>query len=138
MFVFIAGKGVVTSIGKNASENLASLRAQQAGISKLSLLTSRYADTLPVGEVKITNQELAALAGLNPTFSRTALLSCIAAEEAIANAAIPDLKKWRMGFLSANTVGGMDQTEDGAQANGAEVAASEVAHHPMPSSRRKD
>ena len=43
--------------------------------------------------------------------SRTALLSSIAANEALNNASIPDLNRWRTGFISANTVGGMDKTE---------------------------
>jgi 3-oxoacyl-[acyl-carrier-protein] synthase-1 len=43
--------------------------------------------------------------------SRTALLSLIAAREALDRAAIPDPGRWHTGFISANTVGGMDRTE---------------------------
>jgi 3-oxoacyl-[acyl-carrier-protein] synthase-1 len=45
-------------------------------------------------------------------FSRTAMLSLVAAREAIADAAIPGLANLRTGFVSANTVGGMDKSED--------------------------
>ena len=44
--------------------------------------------------------------------SRTALLSAIAAKEALHDAAIENFSDLRTGFISANTVGGMDKTED--------------------------
>lgn len=109
--IFIAGKGVISAIGNNVAENLDSLRKGESGVAKITVLPTRYAETLPAAEVKMSNAELAALAGLNPTDSRTALLSMIAAREALQNAAIADLSKWRTGFISANTVGAMDKTE---------------------------
>src|SRR4051812_24585112 len=102
--VFIAGKGVISAIGKNVQENFESLLNQQSGVAKITVLPTRYADTLPAAEIKLTNEELAALAGLDNGESRTALLSLIAAKEALQDAAIPDFKKWRTGFISANTV----------------------------------
>ena len=111
MQIFIAGKGAISAIGNNVRENLASLRSGQSGVAKITILTTRYAETLPAAEVKLTNQELSLLSGLSPNEPRTALLSLIAAKEAIGDADIPDLKKWRIGFISANTVGAMDKTE---------------------------
>jgi 3-oxoacyl-[acyl-carrier-protein] synthase I len=66
---------------------------------------------LPVAEVKLTNGQLAQLSGFKPHISRTAQLSMIAAKEAIADADI-ETKNLKVGFISANTVGGMDKTED--------------------------
>ena len=109
--IFIAGKGTISAIGNNVAENFASLRNLQTGVSKITVLTTRYAETLPAAEVKLTNEELAQLCGLSSNEPRTALLSLIAAKEAVADANIPDLKKWRTGFISANTVGAMDKTE---------------------------
>jgi 3-oxoacyl-(acyl-carrier-protein) synthase len=51
------------------------------------------------------------LSGVSPTISRTALLSIIAAREALADAAIENISGLRTGFISANTVGGMDKSE---------------------------
>ncbi len=109
--IYIAGKGAISAIGNNVAENYASLRSLKSGVSKITILQTRYAETLPAAEVKLTNQQLAQLCGLSSSEPRTALLSLIAAKEAVADANIPDFKKWRTGFISANTVGAMDKTE---------------------------
>lgn len=93
------------------AETLAHLTASESGVSGMEVLPSAYAGTLPVAEVKYTNAELAAISGLEPWQTRTAQLSMIAAREAKDNSKI-DFTKWRCGFISANTVGGMDRTED--------------------------
>jgi 3-oxoacyl-[acyl-carrier-protein] synthase-1 len=112
--VFVTGIGIISAIGKNAGETLASLKATRHGIGKLSILETIHHDELPAGEIKLTNEELAVLAGvsdpdMNP---RTALLGMIAAEEALRSAGIdPKDKQLRTGVISASTVGGMDKTE---------------------------
>ena len=112
--VFVTGIGIICAIGKNTGETLASLRATRHGISKLSILDTIHRDELPAGEIKLTNEELAIMAGIsdidmNP---RTALLGMIAAEEALHNAGIdPQDRQFRTGVISASTVGGMDKTE---------------------------
>jgi 3-oxoacyl-(acyl-carrier-protein) synthase len=111
MQVFIAGKGVISAIGRNIEETLASFRTQKSGVDKISILKTNYSETLPAAEVKLTNEELIELSGLQ-SHSRNALLSLIAAKEVLRDADIPDFGKWRTGFISANTVGGMDVTED--------------------------
>ncbi|HLP19944.1 MAG TPA: hypothetical protein VK174_06565, partial [Chitinophagales bacterium] len=63
--VYIAGKGAISAIGNNVAENLASLRALKTGVSKITILPTRYAETLPAAEIKLTNAELAELAGLS-------------------------------------------------------------------------
>lgn len=78
----------------------------------MQYLSSVHGGQLPVAEVKMTNEELAVLAGMPAHISRTALLSAIAAKEALHNAGIGQLDGLRTGFISANTVGGMDKTED--------------------------
>ena len=47
-----------------------------------------------------------------PDITRTALLSTLAAKEAVNNAGIENFSDYRTGFISANTVGGMDKTEN--------------------------
>src|SRR5687767_14034240 len=110
MRVFIAGKGAISAIGNNVPQTLLAFRNLKSGVDKISILRTNYAETLPAAEVKMTNEELIQLAGAHSD-SRNALLSMIAAKEALADANIPDIKNWRTGFISANTVGGMDITE---------------------------
>ncbi|MDX9905658.1 MAG: beta-ketoacyl-[acyl-carrier-protein] synthase family protein [Bacteroidales bacterium] len=112
--VFVTGIGIICAIGKNTGETLAALRAGRHGIGKITVLDTVHHDELPAGEIKLTNTELAAIAGvtdidMNP---RTALLGMIAAAEALQNAGIdPKDNRFRTGVISASTVGGMDKTE---------------------------
>lgn len=110
--VYIAGVGVISAIGNNCEENLASLEKGIAGIGEMQYLDSVHRKKLPVAEVKMSNEQLASLLGLSSDLTRTALLSTIAAKEALKNAAIENFSNYRTGFISANTVGGMDKTED--------------------------
>ena len=112
MQVFIAGKGIISAIGNNTLQTIESLLMGRSGIKPITILTTHHAFTLPAGEVKWKNKDLAEIAGLNAKLPRTALLSMIAAKEAIFSSGIEDLKQWRTGFISANTAGGMDLTEN--------------------------
>jgi len=110
--VFIAGTGIISAIGNNTAENLASLEQEKAGMGEMRFLNSIHRQRLPVAEVKHSNSELAEMAEMPAHVSRTALLSAIAAKEALADAAIENFHELRTGFISANTVGGMDKTEN--------------------------
>jgi 3-oxoacyl-(acyl-carrier-protein) synthase len=110
--VYIAGVGVITAIGNNIAENLAAFEREEAGMGDITLLNTIHRGNLPVAEVKLDNNELAKLAGISPLLSRTKLLSLVAAREALTDAAIPGFAELRSGFVSANTVGGMDKSED--------------------------
>jgi 3-oxoacyl-(acyl-carrier-protein) synthase len=109
--VFVAGVGVISAIGNTAAQCLASFEKGQAGMSDMRWLESLHRGEFPVAEVKWSNEELAARSGLSTKTTRTALLSLIAAREALENASIENFGQWRTGFVSANTVGGMDKTE---------------------------
>ena len=111
MEVYIAGKGIISAIGLNVGETLHALKAAISGIGTQTNLLNRRDNNLPTGEINLSNAQLAAMGGLNADYSRTALLSIIAAKEAVANACI-NLKDFRTGFISATTVGGMDKTEN--------------------------
>lgn len=80
-------------------------------MSDMERLSSIHKGKFPVAEVKMTNEELCARLQLPPYISRTALLSTLAAKEAVQHSCI-DIHKYRCGFISANSVGGMDKTED--------------------------
>jgi 3-oxoacyl-[acyl-carrier-protein] synthase-1 len=108
----IAGLGIVSAIGNNLLTNLHSLCVEKAGIGEMKWLPSIHREELPVGEVKCGNEELATAVGFSSKLPRTALLSCLAAREALQDAGWDKSNSQRTGFISANTVGGMDKTEN--------------------------
>ena len=110
--VFVAGKGIISAIGNNVAECLNALENEKAGMGGMHHLESVHSQRLPVAEVKLNNDELAKLAGFSNIKSRTALLSFVAAKEALDNAHIENIKELRTGFISATSVGGMDKTEN--------------------------
>jgi 3-oxoacyl-[acyl-carrier-protein] synthase-1 len=110
--VFIAGVGVISAIGNTTAQNLLSLERAETGIAAIKYLDTEHHDEFPVGEVKLSNDEQAELSGFKRGTSRTAMLSLIAAREALDDAGIGNFAGLRSGFISANTVGGMDKTED--------------------------
>ena len=111
--IFVTGIGIITSIGKNLNETLASVKASRSGIGKLNFIETIHTD-IPVGEVKFSNKELAELAGISDDngFTRTTLLALIAAKEAATNAKLGDHPELRTGIISGTTVGGMDKSEN--------------------------
>jgi len=109
--VYVAGVGVVSAIGNNTAACLQSLENAVAGIGPITSLDTIHKNSLPVAEVKLTNQELSEITGLPATVSRTALLGMKAAKEAWDDAGLSHLPALRTGLVSANSVGGMDKTE---------------------------
>ncbi len=109
--VYVAGTGVISAIGNSIPETLKSFKNHSSGIGKVSLFDTIYENTLPVGEVKISNTRLAENLSVNSSLSRTALLGIQAAREAVAASRV-NVSKWRTGLISATTVGGMDKTEN--------------------------
>ncbi|HEY9196511.1 MAG TPA: beta-ketoacyl-[acyl-carrier-protein] synthase family protein [Mucilaginibacter sp.] len=110
--VYIAGVGVISGIGNNTAECLDALKNSRPGITHIRYLETVHRDTFPVAEVKMSNDELAEATGFKPGISRTVMLSLAAAAEAKQDAGIANFSSLRTGFISANTVGGMDKTED--------------------------
>lgn len=110
--VFIAGTGIISAIGNNVAQCLDALENERAGMGPMHYLQSVHKQRLPVAEVKLTNDELAQLAGMPAVKSRTALLSLVAAKEALTSAGLLNRKGLRTGFISATSVGGMDKTEN--------------------------
>ena len=110
--VFVAGTGIISAIGNNVAECLDALENSRAGMDRMHHLDSVHRQRLPVAEVKLGNEELSKLAGLPKIKSRTALLSMIAAKEALNDAGIENITELRTGLISANSVGGMDKTEN--------------------------
>ena len=110
--VWISGVGMISAIGNNIAECLQALETGRSGIGPITKIDTVHHSEFPVGEVKQGNRELADLTNLSPYISRTALLSLMAAKEAINDAAIENFSSLRTGFISANSVGGMDKSEN--------------------------
>ena len=109
--VFIAGVGAVTAIGNNIGECLSAFEHGKAGMGYTIYLETVHQQEIPVAEVKMSNEELAVLSGFSSPISRTTLLSVLAAKEALYTAHLENTEGLRSGFVSANTVGGMDKNE---------------------------
>lgn len=105
--------GIISAIGNNVAENHAALIAGRKGISKVSMIDTLHRDTIMVGEINFTNQELQDQLSLpsDNNYSRTALLGTLAAKQAVADADITNINAWKTGLISATSVGGMDMTE---------------------------
>lgn len=111
--IAITGMGIVSAIGMNVEENLKSLKTKKHGISRIENIDTKLKDEIFVGEIKIKNQDLRKRLNLDEkaNFSRTSMLSLIAAEEAIKNAGIAIDNTSSIGFINGTTVGGMDIIE---------------------------
>lgn len=108
--IFISAMGAISAIGNNTDEHFQSLVNARAGIGISEFLQTVHQGKFPFGEVKFSNTKLAEKLGLEAgNHSRTALLGLWAVTQLLENSQlIPDKKT---GFISATTVGGMDQSE---------------------------
>ncbi len=111
--VAVTGMGIISAIGNTVEENLTSLVEGRSGLSTISNLDTIHRDSIKVGEIKLTNEQLANSLGLGNghVYSRTALLGVVAAKEAVDNAGIRSINECRTGLISASSVGGMDLNE---------------------------
>jgi 3-oxoacyl-(acyl-carrier-protein) synthase len=102
--IYVTGIGVVSAIGLNAEENLRSLKSGVTGING----SPDY--NLMLAEVKLNNEEIIRLLNLPAIdYSRTSLLSLLAAKEAWGNNKIHN--EIRTGLISSTSIGGLDRTE---------------------------
>lgn len=108
--VYVVNTGIISAIGLSSESNLDSLLHQKAGIGKSTHFHSHWSDEIPVGEVPLSNEALSGYLNLETTWPRTALLSGVAVKEVLSSQ-LPLFDGLRTGFLSANTVGGMDLSE---------------------------
>ncbi|MBR1570010.1 MAG: beta-ketoacyl-[Bacteroidales bacterium] len=85
--IVITGAGVVSAIGCGQAETLASLREGRSGVGPVKYLETTLRD-FPVGEVPLSNAQLASLAGAPDNWPRTTLLSVLALQEALEQASL--------------------------------------------------
>ncbi len=108
----ITGIGMICAIGNNPGEVLASLRGGSSGIGPVRYLHTAHSE-LPVGEVKLSNDGMASLLGLEKgrQYSRTALMGAISIRQALSQARIGSVAGRRLALVCGTTVGGMDVAE---------------------------
>ena len=110
--IYITGAGIVSAIGVGKESTLDSLVAGKSGIRRMKYLSSCHQE-IPVGEVQLSNAEMASMLGIDdePAFTRTALLGRLALREALDEAQLSGEALREVPFISATTVGGMDRRE---------------------------
>ena len=70
--IYITGSGIVSAIGIGKEETLASLIVQRNGIGKINHLATKH-KYIPVGEVKLTNEEMMKMLKINSSSTLTAI-----------------------------------------------------------------
>ena len=112
--IAITGEGIVCAIGNNKPSVLQSLRDGNTGIGPMRYLQSCHHE-LPVGEVKLSNEEMQQQLGLpsDTIVSRTTLMGMMAVRQALEDACISreTNRSLRIVLISGTTVAGMDVTE---------------------------
>jgi len=110
--IYITGMGIVSAIGLDTTETLASLRAGRTGIGALTYLKTTHRE-FPVGEVKLSTEEMRQRMHIpeNQPTTRTALMGMMALEQALQQARVTSDEMAQAAFVSGTTVGGMDMTE---------------------------
>ena len=112
--IFVTGLGIICSIGNNISQSLISLKNQSTGIGNNSYINTRHLN-LPVGEVKLSDQEIHSEVIENSDkqlYTRTTLMALKAIKEAFPPEFSKEKSQLRKGIISATTVGGMRNGED--------------------------
>ncbi len=111
--IAVTGIGIISSIGNTVDENLQALSEGKHGISRVQNFDTKHREHILVGEIKHSNEDLAAALDITKphNFTRTALLGAYAAKAAVASAGIHDINSLRTGLISSTSVGGMDYTE---------------------------
>ncbi len=111
--IVITGSGIVSAIGLDKESVYQSLLSRQSGIALPAILKTNHKD-IPVGEVKMSNEEMKSLLNIDDLYvNRTTLLGMMAVDQAVAEARLAGISKksCRVVLVSGTTVGGMDVTE---------------------------
>ena len=111
--IVVTGIGIVSAIGLNIQQTYDALVNHKAGVGPITILDTVHKNEFLMGEVKLTREELIEKAGVDPekSWTRTALLGIVAAQQAVANAGLTKEELKEAGLISASTVGGMDRSE---------------------------
>lgn len=110
--IVITGTGIISSLGAGKEETLKKLRAGQKVIGPIRHIHTKHSD-LPSGEVEYSDEQLKELIQYQDKsiITRTSLLGRVALKEALEDARLDNAEGLRIAFISGNTVGGMEKSE---------------------------
>jgi len=110
--IVITGTGIISSLGAGKEETLKKLRAGQKVIGPIRHIHTKHSD-LPSGEVEYSDEQLKELIQYqdDSIITRTSLLGRVALKEALEDARLDGSEGLRIAFISGNTVGGMEKSE---------------------------
>lgn len=113
--IVVTGIGVISAIGNTVAENRLSLIEGKCGIDVLEMFPSKYAGSIPVGEIKISTAGLKdKLNAHEPGITRTSLLALHAMQEALEDSKLTSVQiaSPDTALIGATTVGGMCLTDE--------------------------
>ena len=110
--IVITGMGIISSLGIGKAETLRKLKAGQRCVGPIQYLRTRHSD-LPSGEVEYSDEQLKEIILYHEEgiITRTSLLGRVALREALDEAGMEACCGSRVAFVSGNTVGGMEKSE---------------------------
>lgn len=113
--IVITSIGILSALGLGKDAHLQALTTGNAGLQHPQYLKTVHAPEFIIGEVKMSDDELAASLNL-PTgingYTRTTLLALVAMRELLKDVDKSLLKDDSFAFVNANTVGGMCSVEN--------------------------
>jgi len=110
--ILITGAGIVSAIGLGKGETLRSLLEGRTGVAPVQYLDTDRKE-FPVGEVKLSNEEMKRMLGYAPDaiVTRTTMMGILALREAVDQAALSKDDLRDAVLVGGTTVGGMDSSE---------------------------
>ncbi len=110
--ILITGSGIISAIGLNKEESLASLLNNRSGVGPLKYLKTEHHE-FPVGEVPLSNEQMMEMLSISPEIptTRTSLMGMMALGQALDEAGLDKAALPQVAFVSGTTVGGMDKSE---------------------------
>jgi len=110
--IYITGAGIVSALGVGKEATWDAINHHQTGISSIHYLKTTHSE-FPVGEVKLSNEEMVKILHLPSTMptTRTSLMGMLAVNEALEQSKLIRHKGMNIVFISGTTVGGMDKSE---------------------------
>lgn len=108
--IVVTGVGIITPLGTTLRQNREALKNGTCALSSIEMFDSRYADLLPFGEVKISNQDFRdQLKVSDQGVTRTTLLALHAFRQAVEESGLStsELQSFDTAFINGTTVGGM-------------------------------
>lgn len=113
--IVVTGIGIISAIGNSVEENRLALQKGICGITSVELFETRYAELLPFGEIKLSNESLKQQLNVSAVgVTRTSLLAQHAFEQALIDSALnkEEITSFDTAFINGSTVGGMCLTDE--------------------------